>query len=305
MAASVTWSGRWRASEPRSAPRSDRHHADGESGAAEPHAEEARPSRQLQASWRASRLLVDAAIVAALPGNRRTVGEIEVDGLRRIHRMPFLVHAPSALPTSGKRCVRGPLKATGGGRAACSNHPIRFRNGLRQGRPADSAQEAEGEGFEPSIRLTTDNGFRAPVRFACLGVSQTLCDNKRDSRHHGSPTWPVEAAGIRRSPLISAIASAGGAPAEICPRRLISTRADHLPSEDAFSCAKAHGSRDSRRSLGGRRRKRQWCRPHVYPCNRAALPGLHREDVSATEARSASTPVVARYALRPNGRSHR
>jgi hypothetical protein len=33
-----------------------------------------------------------------------------------------------------------------------------------------SAQGAEGEGFEPSIRLTTDNGFRAhqaPAPEAC------------------------------------------------------------------------------------------------------------------------------------------
>jgi hypothetical protein len=51
---------------------------------------------------------------------------------------------------------------------------VRFRRGPEAGPrgrkirfPAsDSAQGAEGEGFEPSIRLTTDNGFRHSARIA-------------------------------------------------------------------------------------------------------------------------------------------
>ena len=64
---------------------------------------------------------------------------------------------------------------------------------------------AEGEGFEPSIRLTTDNGFRAPARLACLSRADRLRDKTRDSRSPGArSTSPQEAAEGRLDPLDSA-----------------------------------------------------------------------------------------------------
>ena len=52
---------------------------------------------------------------------------------------------------------------------------------------SDSAREAEGEGFEPSIRLTTDNGFRAPVFLAWTGDGSRVRDTLRDSRPRRNP----------------------------------------------------------------------------------------------------------------------
>ena len=76
-------------------------------------------------------LVVNAAILTALHGNGRAVSEIELDGLRGIHRsVPSLCMPRSTLLASGKRCVLRPLRA----QAAEGRVPITlpFRNGHRR-----------------------------------------------------------------------------------------------------------------------------------------------------------------------------
>ena len=115
--------------------------------------------------------------------------------------------APRGRPT---RAARAPVR----GRVRGSREvPVHFRlePGAREPGPAtrspawDSARGAEGEGFEPSIRLTTDNGFRAPARMARTGDRKHLRDTPCDSRPQQSDSpHPLVPATIRRSPPTSA-----------------------------------------------------------------------------------------------------
>lgn len=71
-------------------------------------------------------LVVNAAILTALHGNGGAVSEIELDGLRGIHRMcPFLVHAPEHAARVRKTGRPTAVESAGGGRA-CADHPTRL-----------------------------------------------------------------------------------------------------------------------------------------------------------------------------------
>ena len=64
---------------------------------------------------------------------------------------------PQDRESDGAGLAYGPSRARGWGGGACDFcHAAMISNGSGDTR----LREAEGEGFEPSIRLTTDNGFR-------------------------------------------------------------------------------------------------------------------------------------------------
>ena len=74
-------------------------------------------------------------------------------------------------------------------RAAVGNRLVRER-----------LEKAEGEGFEPSIRLTTDNGFRDRFEYADLQAfcrrAPGLCASQQPSVHEAG----------RQAPAVSALA---------------------------------------------------------------------------------------------------
>ena len=122
-------------------------------------------------------------------------------------------------PARTARAGRAPVRPRVRGSRGVSVHS-RLEPGARAPEPAIrlptsiSAQGAEGEGFEPSIRLTTDNGFRAPALLAWIGASIRLRDMARDSRPRRNATSsdgvrqrPAESAGVRQPRLTPGLCS--------------------------------------------------------------------------------------------------
>ena len=93
---------------------------------------------------------------------------------------------------------RSLVGADEGGLGRISDPRVGWRSRSKSRRHARlSAQRAEGEGFEPSIRLTTDNGFRDRTRHHDLqGVYDELASKfasgqlERPGRAHRSPKRP-------------------------------------------------------------------------------------------------------------------
>ena len=63
--------------------------------------------------------------------------------------------------------------------------------------------QAEGEGFEPSIRLTTDNGFRDPRYALREGLEKRICALVRNARaglprrHRTDGGWHLQFCSVR------------------------------------------------------------------------------------------------------------
>ena len=142
------------------------------------------PARPANGTARLGSARAGWARVAAVPGRRRGLEQCLTPDCR-----PFPARA-----TGARRSRAGP-----GERQGVPGGPGAFSAGARStgSEPAtrspasDPPREAEGEGFEPSIRLTTDNGFRDLCCSRLEGLVQAgsvavVCRARRSSRRSDS-----------------------------------------------------------------------------------------------------------------------
>jgi len=188
---------------------------------------------------------------------------------------------PPAGGKPGRSAVSGGLRRTGRLAAHASESPRRPTRSQKAG------TRAEGEGFEPSIRLTTDNGFRAANK-------RPICRDSCSSSPVGSPTRGASPIGCVSGIRTRAIA-------ESCGKR--PRRADRRELDGLVGLVFSGGRPHPRALRGPRGIRRPRIRSKaVWLANRRPSSVRPRHDPRAVARRGRSLQSAAKVGVHRAGR---